>query len=338
MGYQKATPSSTYSLKKNEATRGSGRSGSSQSYWGSKNVGSSGGSGGNEREKKITPISQVDPMLDDICIQARCISIWHSHRMNAAHDPYNLDLVLQDVHCTTVTRIEPFDQNTNGFILEPFNYLLDTEHNEYYENDDVGVIGSVVGIGDIVPVMSATGKKIRRTIVVEDAEVQEREGYDANQVKIELFSPEVKVVTIGEFFHGAINRTVGTIRDSDPGTHCIVYARIHKIHKEHGWAYPGCKNCNKRVDILPRQNCPPVYVCEDHGNVQPASRFKVILRIIDKTEDMELINHFKKNCSDTEFEDEETTDEFAETNIVAKNNTIDDNNVENELEVPKESK
>lgn len=32
------------------------------------------------------------------------------------------------------------------------------------------VIGSVIGIGDIVPVMSAAGKKIRRTVVVEDAE------------------------------------------------------------------------------------------------------------------------------------------------------------------------
>ena len=32
------------------------------------------------------------------------------------------------------------------------------------------VIGSVIGIGDIVHVMSAAGKKIRRTVVVEDSE------------------------------------------------------------------------------------------------------------------------------------------------------------------------
>ena len=29
----------------------------------------------------------------------------------------------------------------------------------------------MIGIGDIVPVMSAAGKKIRRTVVVEDAEL-----------------------------------------------------------------------------------------------------------------------------------------------------------------------
>ncbi|GKE77837.1 hypothetical protein Tco_1543957, partial [Tanacetum coccineum] len=47
--------------------------------------------------------------------------------------------------------------------------------------------------------------------------VQEGDGYDANQVKIELFSPEVKVVSIVEFLHGAINRTVGgiTFQESD---------------------------------------------------------------------------------------------------------------------------
>ncbi|GKG43704.1 hypothetical protein Tco_0482797, partial [Tanacetum coccineum] len=32
------------------------------------------------------------------------------------------------------------------------------------------VIGSVVGIGDIVPVMSAAGKKVRRTVVTKDVE------------------------------------------------------------------------------------------------------------------------------------------------------------------------
>ncbi|GJX88864.1 DUF4219 domain-containing protein, partial [Tanacetum coccineum] len=179
----------------------------------------------NGKDRKITPISEVDPMLDDISIQGRCISTWNSHRMNVAHDPYSLDLVLQDAHntriqvyikkefmfrfeslfevgqcdimsnfgivensgrlpllphrynisfykCTIVHCIEPFDNNTNGFILEPFNHLLDPEHHQYYENDDVDVIGSVVGIGDIVPVMSAAGKKIRRTIIVDDVEFE----------------------------------------------------------------------------------------------------------------------------------------------------------------------
>nr|GEU68975.1 replication protein A 70 kDa DNA-binding subunit B [Tanacetum cinerariifolium] len=240
------------------------------------------------------------------------------------------------------------------FILEPFNHLLDLEHHRYYENDAVDVIGSVVGIGDIVPVMSAAGKKLRRTIILEDADVQECDGYEANQVKIELFTPEVKVVSIAEFFHGVINRMVGGIRDSE----------IHRIHKEHGWVYIVCKNCNKKVDILPKQNRPPVYVCEEYGTVQPASRFKVVVRVIDKSdeycpeeldnivgkkclfkllyseynveknnhtyrcdsffEDVELTNYFKNNFRDIETDDEELSDDFAQSTTKENNAMIED--------------
>ncbi|GJS55438.1 replication protein A 70 kDa DNA-binding subunit B [Tanacetum coccineum] len=138
--------------------------------------------------------------------------------MNAAHDSYNLDLVLQDVQVyinkelmfrfqllfeegtcyiisnfgiaenngrlpllphrykisfyksTTVTRIDPFDNNNNGFILKPFSHLLYSEYHEYHENDGVDVIGSVVGIGDIIPTMSGDAKKIKRTIIVADVD------------------------------------------------------------------------------------------------------------------------------------------------------------------------
>nr|GEX79218.1 NUDIX hydrolase 1-like [Tanacetum cinerariifolium] len=113
----------------------------------------------------ITMIKYVDPMLDNITVQGRCISIWHSHRLNEAHNPYSLDMVLQDSQGTVVTRIDPFDENFNGFILEPFNRLLDSTRH-YHEHEGVDVIGYVVAIGDVVPVQSAAGRKIRRTVVI----------------------------------------------------------------------------------------------------------------------------------------------------------------------------
>ncbi|GJS30543.1 replication protein A 70 kDa DNA-binding subunit B [Tanacetum coccineum] len=72
--------------------------GGSGGYGGLKGFGGSGSSGGfgDDKNKKITPINDVDPMLDDISVQGRCISIWHLHNMNATRDPYSIDLVLQD--------------------------------------------------------------------------------------------------------------------------------------------------------------------------------------------------------------------------------------------------
>ncbi|GKE43358.1 replication protein A 70 kDa DNA-binding subunit B, partial [Tanacetum coccineum] len=72
-------------------------------------------------------------------------------------------VVVLEVRSATVTWIELFDNNTRSFILEPYNHLLDPIQHQYYETDVVGIC-----IGDIVPIMFAAGKKIRRTVVVED--------------------------------------------------------------------------------------------------------------------------------------------------------------------------
>ncbi|GJU15530.1 hypothetical protein Tco_1143496 [Tanacetum coccineum] len=50
-----------------------------------------------------------------------------------------------------VTRIEQIDENFIGFVNEPFTRVLDT-NNEYHGHDCVDVIGTVVAIGNIVPV------------------------------------------------------------------------------------------------------------------------------------------------------------------------------------------
>nr|GEU51844.1 hypothetical protein [Tanacetum cinerariifolium] len=69
---------------------------------------------------------------------------------------------------TVVTRINPFDNNVDGFIFEHFNWLLDgTRH--YHEHEAVDVIRSTVAVGDVVHVQSTAGRKIRRIVVIEDA-------------------------------------------------------------------------------------------------------------------------------------------------------------------------
>ncbi|GKB07122.1 hypothetical protein Tco_0835355 [Tanacetum coccineum] len=168
MGYQKSSSLSNNTYMKNRGAGGPrsftcsqsfsnnnyrknaviGGSMSSRGHRGSKSIGSASGSGGQCYILSNFGIAENSGRLSLL-----------PHRYKISFYKY-----------TTVTRIEPFDNNTNGFILEPFNHLLDPEHHQYYENDAVDVIGSVVGISNIVPVMSVAGKKIRKTIVVEDAE------------------------------------------------------------------------------------------------------------------------------------------------------------------------
>ncbi|GJX29117.1 hypothetical protein Tco_0237196 [Tanacetum coccineum] len=178
------------------------------------------------------------------------------------------------------------------------------------------VIGSVVAIGDVVLVQSVVGHKIRRTVVIEDAEsnqldlydlklghhVGKREGrglgevgignrgggglrgvkelpeYDESQFKIEAFMPQEPVVTIAKFFHGAVKKMVASIRECEHKTHYIMYARIHRLHKENGWAYTACKECNRIVDVVESKDSSSsgkskvTFYCEEHGAVEVASR------------------------------------------------------------------
>nr|GEV31719.1 replication protein A 70 kDa DNA-binding subunit B [Tanacetum cinerariifolium] len=135
-------------------------------------------------------------------IKGRIILIWHGHRLNEQHNPYNLEFVLQD---------DEIDDNLTGFINKPFTHLLDTNE-EYEEHDAVDVIGTVIGIGDIVVVNLA----VSNTPAVHNAlfgtklfvnrqlpelisfrkMYESREEYDANEHKIQLFALETKEVTL----------------------------------------------------------------------------------------------------------------------------------------------
>ncbi|GJZ82291.1 retrovirus-related pol polyprotein from transposon TNT 1-94 [Tanacetum coccineum] len=102
-------------------------------------------------DQQFTSLDQVDPMLDDIKIKARCISLWHCHSAGKPQDPYRLDMALQDEQSnhiqatirkddmhrsTTVTRIEMFDENLFGFMIETF---VDILTRQYLEMDFIDV-------------------------------------------------------------------------------------------------------------------------------------------------------------------------------------------------------
>ncbi|GKB25520.1 replication protein A 70 kDa DNA-binding subunit B, partial [Tanacetum coccineum] len=208
---------------------------------------------------------------------------------------------------TVVTRIDSFDNNVNGFILEPFNRLLDGTR-QYHEHEAVDIIGSVVAIGDIVPVQSAAGRKIRRTVVVEDSESNQLDCtfwdqwanmWDEYAVKRDELGHVVFILQLGKvkYWDGTssirnalfgtkmfINRDLPEILsfrqrlkelpeyDEKIALHCL--HQDSQDTKKNGWAYTACKECNKKVNVVESKamssagKSKVTFYCEDHGAVQ----------------------------------------------------------------------
>ncbi|GJV29135.1 replication protein A 70 kDa DNA-binding subunit B [Tanacetum coccineum] len=47
-------------------------------------------------EQQLTLLFDIDPMMDDVKVLVRCISIWKSHAKGKPNQPWGLDVVLQD--------------------------------------------------------------------------------------------------------------------------------------------------------------------------------------------------------------------------------------------------
>ncbi|GJW31824.1 replication protein A 70 kDa DNA-binding subunit B [Tanacetum coccineum] len=180
----------------------------------------------------IIMLKDVDPMLDNITIQGRCISLWHSHRMNEAHNPYSLDLVLQDSQIS---------------IMCLYNLMLAGRYGGRLQSD--------------------AGRKIRRTVVIKD--------FESNQLDCTFWDHWVNTWDEYALKRDELGHVV-FILQLGKKSHCIVYAKIHRIHKENGWEYTACKECNKKVNVVERKamssavKSKVTFYCEDHGIVQVA--------------------------------------------------------------------
>ncbi|GJW69152.1 replication protein A 70 kDa DNA-binding subunit B [Tanacetum coccineum] len=68
------------------------------------------------KERIITPVKDINPMIANMAIKGRCISVWHSYKLNEIHDPYSLDCVFQDEESN---RIQIFVKKELMFKFEP---------------------------------------------------------------------------------------------------------------------------------------------------------------------------------------------------------------------------
>ncbi|GJU83691.1 hypothetical protein Tco_1286056 [Tanacetum coccineum] len=175
--------------------------------------------------------------------------------------------------------------------------------------------------------------------------VQECEGYDANQVKIALFSPEVKIVSIAEIFNGAINRKVGTIRDREPVV--IRFKVIVRIIGNNTTSAPSLFFNNNFVklsgytawELIEKHNIDPnEYWPEELDSIAgKKGLFKIFnldynvtnnnhtYRCDAFTDDAELINHFKKSFLNMDSEDEEFKDVLVKSTTTTTKSEQKDN-------------
>ncbi|GKB44610.1 replication protein A 70 kDa DNA-binding subunit B [Tanacetum coccineum] len=110
-------------------------------------------------------------------------------------------------------------------------------------------------------------------------------GYNASEFKIEIHNPDIHVVTPAEFMQGCLRKMVGMIRDIEPEIYCVVYATIHSIQYENGWAYTACKSCNTKATPI-YSNKGRFFFKEQKTTM---ALFKIIIRIFDESGSAQVV-------------------------------------------------
>ena len=66
------------------------------------------------------------------------------------------------------------------------------------------------------------------------------------------------------------------------GSCCVVYATVHSIQYDSGWAYTGCKSCSTKVTPIPSKGHPnsrnkkQLWHCKNHGETYAvASKYTI---------------------------------------------------------------
>nr|GEW63951.1 replication protein A 70 kDa DNA-binding subunit B [Tanacetum cinerariifolium] len=242
---------------------------------------------------------------------------------------------------TTITRVGSFDNNPHGFKFEHFATFTTKTFTEKELCDVIGIVVSVsdaipfnnygkdqlrrtiiledvqgaqleccflmLGVTrnpSVSPAMYSTKLYLNddiQEIAAFRQRYSEKEGFDPANHTISLLTPVKKEFTADDFFKGAIKKTVGSIRDSDGPYHCLLYAKIHKIHRENGWTYLACKkygrsakeaDTDESLSSGKRAKNQQFWNCRIHKGLTVSlvhMRFKVIIRVIDETGSASLL-------------------------------------------------
>ncbi|GKD25513.1 replication protein A 70 kDa DNA-binding subunit B [Tanacetum coccineum] len=127
----------------------------------------------------VTQLCNIDPMIDDLKVLGRCISLWKSHHVGGSNDVWALDMVFQDAQ---------------------FEAFANFSTKQFSPSDVVDVIGTVVSMTDCIPFNNFGVDKIRRTLILEDVDGVKLECcfFDAWAKKFDNFSYLIYIRYIAE--------------------------------------------------------------------------------------------------------------------------------------------
>nr|GEY08452.1 ATP-dependent DNA helicase PIF1-like [Tanacetum cinerariifolium] len=242
----------------------------------------------------ITMLKDVDPMLDNITVQGRCISLWHSHRLNEAHNPYSLDMVLQDSQDNDEGFTTPVNQVKSANFIDPsINRVLNMQ-TPSSGSEGSGSGGSSGTIKRRLKPTNDNDLDINRpkvvwektwTVMAQDVLFVERIKQNKQD---KLKEQHVKLYGSLTSEQKDIYSTVMNAVNNDKGGMFFVYGyggTGKTIHKENEWAYIGCKKCNKKVNVVESKASSSngknkvTFYCEEDGAVKVASSINRVLNM-----------------------------------------------------------
>ncbi|GKC32340.1 hypothetical protein Tco_1039634 [Tanacetum coccineum] len=75
-------------------------------------------------DQNITPLCDIDPMIDDLKVLGRCISLWKSHHAGRPNEVWALDMVFQDAQINHVGQEEGLANYLNIMSVQNTNVSM----------------------------------------------------------------------------------------------------------------------------------------------------------------------------------------------------------------------
>ncbi|GKB61778.1 replication protein A 70 kDa DNA-binding subunit B [Tanacetum coccineum] len=248
--------------------------------------------------QEITPLSDIDLMMDEVKVLVRCISKWFNHPRGKPNIKWSLEMVLQE---QLGNRIQ---SSVMEDCMKKFEPIIDEGTCYRITNFRVRKNGGNYPLVNHKYRINFYMNTIVTRVNKFDNNVYGLRFEPFQNFSTKHFSPSDFVDVIGTVvsisdlipFSGGLGqekkrRTI-LLQDKQE---ILVYAKIHKIHREFGWSFLACKQCGRSAKesdddgssygkaATKFKKTEKTYACKFHKGIAVVPKYKVIIRVIDES-------------------------------------------------------